>query len=88
MVHGDDFTFLCHGDQAKKIIEDMKAWYDLKVRALIGDDSEDDKKVTILNRTLRHVGAALEYNADEKHEAEIREKVWDPARVQGVGEPS
>ena len=32
----------------------------------------DDKEVTILNRTLRHVGDGLEYHADEKHEAEIR----------------
>ena len=72
VVHGDDFTFLSYDDTGRKIVEDMRAWYDLKLRAVIGDDEEDDKEVTILNRTLKHVGHRLEYCADERHEAEIR----------------
>ena len=50
----------------------MEGWYELKLRAVIGDDDEDDKEVTILNRKLKHVGHGLEYHADERHEAEIR----------------
>ena len=72
VVHGDDFTFLCYSDVGEKVVDDMRSWYDLKLRAVIGDDEGDDNEVTILNRTLRHVGDGLEYHADEKHEAEIR----------------
>ena len=72
VVHGDDFTFLSYGDLAKDIVKDMKQWYALKVRAVIGDDDTDDKEVVILGRTLRHIGDGLEYEADARHEAEIR----------------
>eukprot|EP00974_Lingulodinium_polyedra_P079627 7711245-Lingulodinium_polyedra.AAC.1 len=59
----------------------MESWYNFKLRAVIGDDSGDDKEVTILNRTLRHVGGGLEYCADERHEMEIRAEF-------GIGETS
>ena len=52
VVHGDDFTFLCYGDLAEELVDKMSQRYDLKVRAVVGDDDGDDKEVTILNRTL------------------------------------
>ena len=87
MVHGDDFTFLSYDDTGRKIVEDMRAWYDLKLRAVIGDDEEDDKEVTILNRTLKHVGHGLEYCADERHEAEIRAEFGIGAGSKGLESP-
>ena len=72
VVHGDDFTFLTYDDTGRQIVKDMEGWYDLKLRAVIGHDDEDDKEVTILNWKLNHVGHGLEYHVDERHEAEIR----------------
>ena len=87
VVHGDDFTFLCYDDLAKKMVEEMKEWYDLKVKAIIGDDDEDDKEVVILNRTLRHTGDGIEYYADEKHEAEIRSEFGIEPGSNGLESP-
>ena len=72
VVHGDDFTFLCCWDHAEELFDKMSWWYDLKVRAVVGNDDGDDKEVTILNRTLKHTGAGLEYSGDSRHEREMR----------------
>ena len=53
VVHGNDFTFLCWEDEASNIIEDMKRWYDIKVRAVLGGGPNDDEEATILGRRMR-----------------------------------
>ena len=53
VVHGDDFTFEGPEDELKKAKEEMESWWDIKVRAVMGDDARDDKEATILNRTVR-----------------------------------
>ena len=88
VVHGDDFTFLSYGDHAKELADKMREWYDLKVRAVIGDDDEDDKEVTILNRTLRHTGDGLEYAADPRHEKEIRAEYHIGPESKGLDAPA
>ena len=88
VVHGDDFTFLCYEDHAKELEETMREWYDLKVRAVIGDDDGDDKEVAILNRTLRHTGDGLEYSADPRHEAEIRAEYGVGPESKGLDAPA
>ena len=50
VVHGDDFTFLCHGDRGEELVDKVGQWYDLTVRAVIGDDDGDDKEVTSTGR--------------------------------------
>ena len=87
VVHGDDFTFMCYGDLAEQFVKDMSEWYDLKIRAIVGDDDGDDKEVTILNRTLRHTGSGFEYFADERHEAEIRAEFGIGAGSKGLESP-
>ena len=87
VVHGDDFTFMSYDDVGRKIVKDMEGWYQLKLRAVIGDDDGDDKEVKILNRTLKHVGHGLEYHADERHEAEIRAEFGIGAESKSVESP-
>ena len=58
IVHGDDFTFLRFEDDATKIVEAMRVWYDLKVRGILGGETGNDEEVTILNRTMRWMGAS------------------------------
>ena len=34
----------------------MKEWYEIKVRGVLGDDPNDMKKITILNRSIEWTG--------------------------------
>ena len=42
VVHGDDFTFLSFADDAETIVKEMRLWYDLKVRGILGGERGDD----------------------------------------------
>jgi hypothetical protein len=71
VVHGDDFTFLGYPGSLQEILAQMKSWWDIKLRAIVGDERGDDQEVTILNRTLKWTGEALTLSADPKHVQEI-----------------
>eukprot|EP00973_Karenia_brevis_P020583 2826338-Karenia_brevis.AAC.1 len=45
----------------------MEEWYDIKVRAILGPESNDDKEVVILGRVVRWAENGIEYEADPKH---------------------
>ena len=45
--------------------------YELKMRAMLGDDSNDDEEITSLNRTIKWKDNYIEYEADAKHVEEI-----------------
>ena len=46
----------------------MDECYDIKVRAMLGEEEGDNKEVTILNRTIRwNKGGIIAYEADHKH---------------------
>ena len=53
MVHGDDFTVASWEDEIPKLLDDMKNWYDIKVRGILGGGPSDDEGVTILGRRSR-----------------------------------
>ena len=73
VVHGDDFTFVGERGPLEEVAKGMRKHYELKVRAVLGDEARDDKEVTILNRKLKWVGDSLEYEADDRHVKEILE---------------
>ena len=60
VVHGDDFTFTGTDDNLDIVEEWMKNWYEVKVRARLGDGPGDDREVKILGRTLRWTDEGLE----------------------------
>ena len=45
----------------------MASWFEIKVRAVLGMDPEDDKEVVILGRVVRWMERGIEYEADPKH---------------------
>ena len=55
-----------------------------KVRAIIGDGPQDDKKVTILNRNLEWDGNGFDLSADPKHRSEILEAFWLTEESRGI----
>jgi hypothetical protein len=72
-VHGDDFTFCGLENDLDWITELIKTWFEIKVRATLGPDDEDDKKVVILGRTLRWKTWGIELEADPKHRRVVLE---------------
>ena len=51
----------------------MRRWFDIKVRAVLGEDPEDDKEVTILGRIVRWTSSGIEFEADPKHRSLVME---------------
>ena len=49
----------------------MEESYELKVRAMLGDEFGDDKEITILNRRISWKEGCLHYEADAKRVDEI-----------------
>ena len=45
--------------------------YELKMRASLGDEAEDDKEITLLNRMLVWAHGSLTFEADPKHVREM-----------------
>ena len=56
MAHGDDFSFSGKQSDLLYIKSKMEDSYELKMRAMLGDDFGDDKEITILNRLISWQG--------------------------------
>ena len=67
-VHGDDFTFVGVEEDLLWITEQMRQWFEIKVRAMLGPDATDDKEVVILWRRVRWLDWGIEWEADPKHQ--------------------
>ena len=88
VVHGGDFTFLSFEEDVRKIVKDMKGWYDIKVRGILGEDEKDDKEVTILNRRLTWKNNEIEYEADQKHVKKLMEDLGLDDGSKGLEAPA
>jgi hypothetical protein len=84
VVHGDDFTFLGYEEDLRDLEEEMRTWYELKVRGILGGEAGDDIEIIILNRTVRWVGDVIEYEADMKHAKVICEEMGLDASSRGL----
>ena len=67
VCHGDDFTLVGDEKNLKWIERLMRSWFEIKVRAVLGPDANDDKEAVILGRIIRWKPWGLEYEADPKH---------------------
>ena len=88
VVHGDDFTFLGPEEELQRIAGLMASWYEIKVRAIMGPDAEDEKEVIILGRTVRWLEDRIEYEADEKYAKVIIEEMGLNEVSNGVDGPA
>ena len=88
VVHGDDFTFTgCDIDLAD-MVKEMKSWYEIKVRAIVGDEDGDDHEATILNRIIRWSHGVFEYEADPKHVKVLMEELGLDVDSKGLEAPA
>ncbi len=69
VVHGDDFTFTFMGEDSglKWITQEPQKVYELKVRATLGPDPNDDKSVRIPNRIVSWNERGIQYEPDQRH---------------------
>ena len=51
----------------------MKSWFEIKVRAMLGPDHEDDKEVILLGRRVRWLEDKVEWEADPNHRRKVLE---------------
>ena len=79
VVHGDDFTFEGPPDALKAIAKEMRQFWIVKVRAVLGPEPTDDKEVSIPKRVVRWTDDCLLYEADARHV----EKLLKEAGVEG-----
>jgi hypothetical protein len=63
----------------------MEGWFEIKVRAILGGDSWDDKEVTILGRIVRWRDYAIEYEADPRHRKIVMEHFGFDTGTRSIG---
>jgi len=87
VVWGDDFTVVGCDQDLKEFAEMMRSWYDIKVKAVLGPEVNDDKEVRILNRVVRWKPEMIEYEGDEKHVATVLNELGFDEHTKGLDAP-
>ena len=87
VVHGDDFTFLGFEEDLLQVAANMKEWYELKIRGIVGGESDDLLEISILNRKLKWVGNQMTYEADMKHAEIICDEMGLHQSSNGLSKP-
>ena len=73
MVHGDDFVIAGGRKELEFMKKKLREWYEVKIRAVLGDRQSDDREITILGRQVRWLEDSVEVEADAKHADIIKE---------------
>ena len=69
-VHGDDVTVKASREDAEWLIRKVKEKYEIKTQ-MIGEATDLDKQLLILNRTVRWSSRGLWIEADPRHVKEV-----------------
>ena len=73
-VHGDDFVLCGYAEDLRWAADYVASCFEVKVRAVLGEDDGDDSEAVVLGRTLRWKDWGLEYEADERHRRVLLER--------------
>ena len=65
VVQGDDFTALGPERHLREFEKQMRTWYTIKTRGVLGPEPQDDKEITVLNWKLWRDGL-ITYEADPR----------------------
>ena len=71
VVHRDDFTFLAFEDQLRQIEETLRKHYSLVVRGVLGPESGDLRKISVLGRQLVWTEGGIVHEADPEHARKV-----------------
>ena len=88
VVHGDDFTALGPETELRRFEKQMRSWYDVKVRGVLGPGPGDHREITILNRQLAWTDSGMiTYEADPKNIESIVKAMGLQSDSKGIGAP-
>ena len=74
VVHGDDFVLCGEGVELQWAALYIQSCFEVKVRAVLGPEDQDDKEVVVLGRQVRWQDWGLEYEADPRHRRVLLER--------------
>lgn len=80
-------TFLCPLSGKDQVIDSMRNSYDVKLRALVRKNSEDQKEVTIFNRELKWELGLIRIEADPQCARRMVEAMGVQQDSEGLGAP-
>ena len=66
-MHGDDFVAAGLAADLRWLSEYLRECFDIKVRATLGGDPDDDKQVVMLGRDVQWRDHGIELEADPRH---------------------
>ena len=66
-VHGDDFTYSAADADLDWAEEKISSWFEVKVRARLGPEPQDDKQAVLLGRIVKVTEEGFECEADPRH---------------------
>ena len=72
-VHGDDFVLCGLGEDLRWAAGHIQDSFEVKVRAIIGEEQGDDKEAVVLGRTVRWRSWGIEYEGDRRHRQTLLE---------------
>ena len=73
-VHGDDFVLCGLDADLKWAAEGIAKCFEVKVRAVLGEEAGDDSEAVVLGRTVRWKEWGIEYEADRRHRKVLLER--------------
>lgn len=65
----------------------MAQWYDIKVKAILGPERQDDREVRILNRLVKWEVDTIRYEADDKHLMALLDELGFDDTTKGMDNP-
>ena len=66
MVHGDDFTALGPERHLREFEKQMRTWFTIKTRGVLGPEPHDDKEITVLSWKLVWRDGLITFDADPR----------------------
>ena len=74
-VHGDDFVLCGLEEDLRWAAGHIQQSFEVKIRAVIGEEEGDDKEAVVLGRTVRWRSWGIEYEAHGRHRQALLDEV-------------
>jgi hypothetical protein len=87
VIHGDDFTILGKEKQLNWFKERIKEKFEVKFKARLGPEEDDDKSVRVLNRVVEWTEKGISYEPDQRHAELIIKGLAEEMSGHGLSTP-
>ena len=87
VIHGDDFTISGKENQLNWFKENINNKFEVKFKARLGPEENDDKSVRVLNRVVEWNERGISYEPDQRHAEIIVRELTDINGMQRLSTP-